>query len=153
MTTIAALSDSHTASLSTLPIGLRRALEHADIIVHAGDETESTVLEELKSLGQVIAVAGNMDSTALKLTLPTRVVFAAGNHTIGVTHGSGAPSGIQHRVRALFPEQPDVIVYGHSHAAYVGTLDGSLMVNPGPATTSYALITIKRDVAARIVEL
>lgn len=153
MTTLIALSDSHAASLAVLPAGLRDALGAADLIVHAGDETEMTFLEELRSYGRVVAVAGNMDSTALKVTLPARQLFTVAGKTVGVAHGSGAPSGIQQRVKALFPEEPDVIVYGHSHVACVGTVGRSLMVNPGPAAVSYAIITFDGHIAARIVEL
>jgi putative phosphoesterase len=153
MTTLIALSDSHTASLTSLPASLREALKKAELIVHAGDATESTFIDELKTYGQVVAVAGNMDSIALKMTLPARQLFTVEGRSIGLTHGSGAPSGIQGRVRALFPENPDMIVYGHSHEAYVGMLDGSLMVNPGPAATSYAVVTIAEEITARIVRL
>ena len=153
MTTVVAVSDSHTASLSGLPRALRDALEAADLIIHAGDHTESTVLDELKTLGNVVAVAGNMDSIALKVSLPARQLFTVEGRTIGVTHGSGAPRGIQQRVRALFPENPDVIIYGHSHVPYTGTVNDSLMVNPGPAASSYAAVTIGDDVTARIVHL
>ncbi len=153
MTRIVALSDSHTAGLSSLSPALRDSLEAADLIVHAGDQVESTFFEELKALGDVVAVAGNMDSTALKVALPARQLFAVEGRTIGVAHGSGAPAGIQQRVRALFPENPEVIVYGHSHVAYVGTVSGSLMVNPGPAASSYAAVTIGDDVTADIVHL
>ncbi|MFW6056605.1 MAG: metallophosphoesterase family protein [Chloroflexota bacterium] len=153
MTTIVALSDSHATSLSSLSPALRDALKGADVIVHAGDQVESTVFEELKASGNLIAVAGNMDSTALKVALPVRQLFTAEGKTIGVTHGSGAPRGIQQRVRALFPENPDIIIYGHSHVAHAGTVNGSLMVNPGPAASSYAVVTIAGDVTAHIVHL
>ena len=149
--TIIALSDSHTSTLSKLPAALRQALEDADLIIHAGDHTESSLLDELRQLGDVLAVAGNMDSTAIKVQLPRRQLVTFGGRTIGVTHGSGAPRGIEDRVRKTFPEDPDLIVFGHSHVSFTGVLAGALMINPGPARSSYAVIRLGEELEAEIV--
>jgi len=153
MTTIVALSDSHCAGISALPPRLRQALGAADIIVHAGDHTERALLDELKALGNVVAVAGNMDSTALKVLLPFRQLFSAGTASVGVVHGSGAPRGIAERVRAVFPENPDLIVFGHSHVQFDGLLDGTRLVNPGPAASGYAVIRIDQGIDVELVRL
>ena len=149
--TIVALSDSHTSTLSKLPAVLRQALEDADFIIHARDYTESSLLNELKQLGDVLAVAGNMDSTAIKVQLPRRQLITFGGKTIGLTHGSGAPWGIAQRVRKMFPENPDLIVFGHSHVSFTGVLAGAFMVNPGPARDSYAVIRLGETIEAEIV--
>jgi len=149
--TMIALSDSHTATLQRLPSELRTALATADIIIHAGDHTEAFLLEELRAIGQVVAVAGNMDSLSLKMSLPIRQLFTVNGKSVGVTHGSGAPFGIARRVRALFPEDPDVIVFGHSHIACNELVDGVLMVNPGSAAHGYARITVGEAVSAQLV--
>ena len=148
---IVALSDSHAASLKLLPPQLRTALRDSDVIVHAGDHTEASLLMELHHTGRVVAVAGNMDSTAVKMRLPHRQTFTANGKTIGVTHGSGAPTGIAQRVRAMFPEKPDVIVFGHSHVPFLGIIDDVLMVNPGPAASGYATITINDGITVELV--
>jgi len=150
-TTIIAVSDSHAATLRELPARLAGALRRADIIVHAGDLTEMSLLLELRDTGQTVAVAGNMDSTAVKIHLPHRQLFTVNGRTVGVTHGSGAPTGIAQRVRALFPENPDLIVFGHSHVPFTGVVDGVLMVNPGPASSGYARIGIGEEVSAQLV--
>jgi putative phosphoesterase len=149
--TIIALSDSHTSTLSKLPAALRQALEDADLIIHAGDHTESSLLDELRQLGDVLAVAGNMDSTAIKVQLPRRQLVTFSGRTIGVTHGSGAPRGIADRVRKTFPEDPDLIVFGHSHVPFAGIVSGALMINPGPARSSYAVIRLGEELEAEIV--
>ncbi len=149
--TIVALSDSHTSTLSKLPAALRQALKDADLIIHAGDHTESSLLDELRQLGDVLAVAGNMDSTAIKVRLPHRQLVTFGGRTIGITHGSGAPWGIADRVRKTFPEDPDLIVFGHSHVSFAGVVTGVLMVNPGPARSSYAVIRLGEEIEAEIV--
>jgi len=149
--TVIALSDSHASTIRQLPSQLRDALRTADIIVHAGDHTEMSLLDELKAMGEVVAVAGNMDSTALKVRLPHRQLLSIGNKTVGIVHGSGAPAGIVQRLRALFPENPALIVFGHSHVSFVGMVDGALMVNPGPAAAGYAVITVDREVTAQLI--
>jgi putative phosphoesterase len=149
--TIVALSDSHTNSCRELPPQLLDALQTADVIIHAGDHTEMSLLDELKAMGEVVAVAGNMDSMALKVRLPMRQLVSVGGKTVGVTHGSGAPGGIAQRVRASFPEKPDLIVFGHSHVPFSGMVSGVLMVNPGPAMRGYAVITVGKEVTAQLI--
>jgi putative phosphoesterase len=152
-TTIIALSDSHCAGIRDLPSQLQQALHGADMIVHAGDHTERTLYDGLKGTADVVAVAGNMDSTALKVLLPLRQVFSAGAVMVGVVHGSGAPHGIAERVRAMFPENPDIIVFGHSHVRFDGVLEGTRMVNPGPAAYGYAVIRIGTGIDVELVTL
>jgi len=151
--TIIALSDTHEATLSVFPKTLREALAGADLIIHAGDHTAMALLDELRALGPVTAVAGNMDATAIKVALPARQLFRFAGKMVGVVHGSGAPWGISERVRRLFPENPDLIVFGHSHVPFIGIVDGSLMVNPGQGRQSYAVIDVRSDMEARIVQL
>ena len=151
--TIVAISDTHEASLSSFPSALRDALASADLIVHAGDHTAMSLLEELRAIGGVVAVAGNMDSTAIKVSLPSRQLFTFAGKTVGVVHGSGPPWGINGRVRRLFPENPDLIIYGHSHVPFIGIVDGSHMVNPGQGSKSYARISVGQDIEAHIVPL
>ncbi len=148
---IIALSDSHTTTVNDLPVPLREVLQQADLIVHAGDHTELSLLEELKQQGQVIAVSGNMDSAELKARLPHRQIVTVNGKTVGVAHGSGAPAGIAERVRALFPENPDLIVFGHSHVPFNDTVDGTLMVNPGPANRGYATIQVGEHVSIQLI--
>lgn len=149
--TIIALSDSHTTTMSQLPSQLCAALRQADVIIHAGDLTEMSLLDELKTLGQVVAVAGNMDSTALKLRLPHRQLYSADGKIVGVVHGSGAPGGIAERVRALFPENPDLIIFGHSHVPFAGVVNDVLMVNPGPAREGYAVISVGNELTVELI--
>ena len=122
--TIIALADSHATSVQELPEPLRAALPRANIIVHAGDHTEMSFLQELQAMAQVIAVAGNMDSLALKVHLPHRQLLTVNGKTVGVIHGSGARTGIAQRVRGLFPEKLDLILFGHSHAPFNAIVDG-----------------------------
>lgn len=146
------LSDSHTIGIDALPEELRAALSAADLIVHAGDFTEIALLRGLQVVGEVKAVCGNMDSLELRQTLPQRLTFTIEGKRIGLVHGSGGREGIAERVRDLF-DDADIIIYGHSHESGVQTLRGSLMVNPGPARHSYAVVTIGRETKAEIIRI
>lgn len=62
---VAIIADTH------LPRGTRKIpsasverLEAADLIVHAGDLTTLTVLEELRQYGETVAVPGNLGMAA-----------------------------------------------------------------------------------------
>ena len=113
---IVVLDDMHIHALEHLPKKIINALSAVDLIIHAGDFTDVKLLEELKSLKEVKAVQGNMDSMEIKTLLPVREIIEVENKVIGITHGSGSPWGIEGRVRKMFESNLiDVIVYGHSH--------------------------------------
>ena len=52
-------------------------LERADLILHTGDLTAASVLDELGAFAPVVAVHGNMDEPALRAALPGRLVVEA----------------------------------------------------------------------------
>ncbi|MBT9163828.1 MAG: hypothetical protein DDT24_00748 [Chloroflexi bacterium] len=149
---IAVISDTHVESLCNIPGPILEKLAEVDLIVHAGDFTEDTVLDELRTLGEVKAVYGNMDSSELKRMLPSKELFTANGKMIGLTHGSGGPWGIAERIRPMF-DDVDIIIYGHSHEPYRKVIRGSLLFNPGPAKHYYGLLTIEEKVRAEIVRI
>ena len=53
-------------------------LERAELILHAGDFVEAGILAELRALGPVEAVHGNMDDDELQQLLPRRRVVEVG---------------------------------------------------------------------------
>ncbi len=146
---ILVLSDTHVDDIAQLRPGIIAALNGVDLIVHAGDFTQKAVLDSLRVFAEVKAVAGNMDSLALKLALPEKVVFEAGGKKVGVVQGWGGPSGIVGRIRPLFGDV-DVIIYGHSHQPGREVVHGALMFNPGAARSSYGILTVDKEVKAEI---
>src|SRR4030043_921849 len=110
---IGVISDTHVHTLDDLHPKIVKALSGVDLILHAGDFTQMAVLEGLKTLGQVRAVHGNMDSGGLKALLPAKESFNFAGRKIGLVHGSSAPWGIAGRVREMFTDE-DVIVFGTS---------------------------------------
>ncbi|RLC93319.1 MAG: hypothetical protein DRI39_06095 [Chloroflexi bacterium] len=148
--TIGVLSDTHASSIAEISPRILEALASVDLIVHAGDFVTRDVLEGLKKLKPVTAVRGNMDSQEVTALLPDKEVFSVGGRKIGVTHGSGGPSGIARRVRALFDEV-DVVIYGHSHVAQNEVIDGVLFFNPGRARESFGILTIGEEVRGETI--
>ena len=129
-----------------------KALADVDLIVHAGDFTETAVLEGLRTLGEVKAVSGNMDSRAVMMALPRKDLFVAAGKKIGVIHGWGIPFGIASRVRGEF-DDVDIIIFGHSHTSCNERIRGALMFNPGRCRDSYGLLTIADNMSAEIVRI
>ena len=131
---IALLGDTH------LPRGARRLpdacveiLRAADLIVHTGDLTALSVLEELRSFGPVEAVRGNMDEEAVRELLPARLVVESEELRIGVVHSGGPRAGREARLRDWFPDC-DLVAYGHSHQPEMVSCEGCWIVNPGSPT-------------------
>jgi putative phosphoesterase len=132
---IAAISDTH------LPRGARRIpdacverLRAADLIVHAGDLTAPSVLEELETIGPPVrAVHGNVDVEELRRNLPEALQIDADGTRIAVVHDAGPAPGRLERMRARFPGA-DAVVFGHSHIPIHEASDGFQIFNPGSPT-------------------
>jgi putative phosphoesterase len=91
------------------------------------------VLEELRSLGPVEAVSGNMDEPSLRETLPERRVVDVGVARIGLVHVPGPRAGREARLLRWFPDC-DAVVYGHTHFPQVEQHEGVWVLNPGSPT-------------------
>jgi putative phosphoesterase len=149
---IAVLADTHVSKLEHLPKKMINALPTVDLIIHAGDFTDAQLLKELREIREVKAVQGNMDSGELKAVLPTKEIVETKNKRIGITHGSGAPWGIEERVRKVFEsDRIDIIVYGHSHRAQNTVINDILFFNPGKAADSFGIITLDGEAKREIV--
>jgi putative phosphoesterase len=147
---IGVISDTHARTIAEIPLSILKALETVDLIIHAGDFTHEAVLNGLRTIGQLKAVRGNMDTAEIKRVLPEKDAFEVNGKKIGLTHGSGPPWGIAERVKEQFSEV-DIIIFGHSHESCNRYLQGVLLLNPGQARKSFALLTIDDGINARIV--
>ncbi|MBE0479881.1 MAG: metallophosphoesterase family protein [Dehalococcoidia bacterium] len=156
---IVVISDTHVEGIHQLHPDLVAALKQADIIVHLGDYTGSKLVEDLRELGDFRGVRGNMDQDAFAARLPDTAVIEVNGKRIALIHGSGAPRGIEQRIRSSFRDV-NAVLYGHSHEARNELVEGVLIFNPGSATgkfpgrrKSYGLMTVNDDLKAEIVEL
>jgi hypothetical protein len=131
---LAIIADTH------MPRGNRRLPERcvaelgaADLIVHAGDFSDEDVLVELRAIGPLVAVHGNVDSPALRRELPESVSFEAAGATVAMLHDAGPARGRLGRLRARFPDA-DAVVFGHSHLPMHEEREGFQIFNPGSPT-------------------
>ena len=157
---IGCVSDTHLAG-QPVPRAVLDAFKGADLILHAGDILDMSVLEELSAVAETLAVRGNMDRGATAQSLPERRVIEAGGFKIGLTHGGGSPLGIVGRVAATFAaDECDCIVFGHTHNATIKERDGVTFFNPGSPTdrifarhNSVGLLEVTDILEARVVRL
>ena len=103
-----------------------------DLILHAGDIVQLSVLEELRAIAPVEAVAGNMDD-AERSEPSAKKVLTAGKFRIGLIHGKYKINIQREMIRQEF-DDVDLIVYGHSHAPFWGKEHGVYFLNPGSPT-------------------
>lgn len=129
---ITLLSDTH----GYLDDGIRRHLDWADELWHAGDFGPG-VAEELDTYGKPVrGVWGNIDPQALRLRHPVVNQFATAGARIWMTHIGGYPGRYAPRVRAaLLESRPSLMISGHSHILKVmpDPALGLLHLNPGAA--------------------
>lgn len=158
---IGVLSDTHIPHAAPrLPDEIYKAFKGVDMILHAGDFVDISVLDELKKLAETKGVCGNMDTDKILKELPSKRIINTGKFTIGLFHGYGPPFNLINRVKGEFTEKVDVIVYGHSHSPVNVVKDGILFFNPGTPTdkifaryNSYGILTINDTVEGRIVKI
>jgi putative phosphoesterase len=101
--------------------------------VHAGDFSDATVLAELRELGPVAGVHGNVDSPEICRELPEALSLDLEGVTLAVIHDAGPSKGRLERLRVRFPDA-HAVVFGHSHLPLHEQRDGFQIFNPGSPT-------------------
>jgi uncharacterized protein len=110
------------------------ALRGADLILHGGDFSAVSVLDELRALGPPVqAVYGNADEPALRELLAKELVVEIEDVRIGMVHIPGPTAGRKQRLVRRFPGC-DAIVFGHTHLPLVERAGGVWLLNPGSPT-------------------
>ena len=85
---IGVVADTHVGEhLPELPGEVCEVLAGVDLILHAGDIVEPSVLDELGAVAPVVAVRGNHDERTGHRDLPRDVLVRVGGARIGLTHG------------------------------------------------------------------
>ena len=159
---IVVISDTHMPrGARALPAACVEHLHSADLILHAGDVTGETFLNELLALGPPLeAVHGNVDEPAVRALLPKERVVEAGEVRVGMVHIPGPRAGREERLLARFPGCA-AIVYGHTHVPQVERRGGVWILNPGspterrssPERTMLELTVEGANLAPRLVSL
>ncbi len=144
---IGVVADTHVGEfLPSLPAEVGRLLAGVDLILHAGDLSARSVLDELGAIAPVVAVRGNHDRSLPDL--PRDVLVRVGDRRIGLTHGSrtgpveaaagvvslvaGRPVllGFDRAMRGRFRDA-DCIVTGHLHLPSDRVVRGVRHFSPG----------------------
>jgi len=157
---IGVLSDTHIPSLvQSLPPVIFDIFRGVELILHAGDIIELSVLDELRTIAPVEAVAGNMDDSEVIARLPQKKILALGRYRVGLIHGKFKMDVQKEMIRKEF-NLVDLIVYGHSHTPFWGKIDGVYFLNPGSPTdkqhapyNSVALLELRDELHAEIIRI
>ncbi len=157
---VCVIADTHVHQISELPASLIQVLKDADLIIHLGDFVDSQLLDELASLSDFRAVAGNHDGKRIKGLLPRRDLIEINGKKLGLIHGSGCRRlrGMERGLCSRFRgEKPHAILYGHTHVIENQTMNGTLFFNPGsvlrrfPALEpSYGMLVVGETITAQI---
>jgi len=120
---IGVLSDTH----GRMRDRVLKKLARCELIIHAGDIGAATILDQLQSVGKVIAVKGNVDHGSWSARLKEQEHVDFHGKTIVIIHDL---SHLQIDPKAA---KVDVVIYGHSHRASKEYKHGVLYLNPGSA--------------------
>lgn len=103
------------------------ALRGCDLIVHAGDVGDATIVDRLAELAPVTVVRGNIDRGPHAASWPEAAIVAVGAIRLFVLHDVSA--------LALDPVAAGyaAVIYGHSHKPSIERRSGVLFLNPGSA--------------------
>ncbi len=139
---IGLISDTHIPDRKTkLPKNIKSAFKNVELILHAGDITNKSVIEELEKISPTIVVQGNMDRHN-NLNLPKSQIIEIISHKkekivkIGLIHGEVYPKGDTQQLYYLALElDVDILVSGHSHIPQLEKIKDILLINPGSPTS------------------
>lgn len=140
------VSDTHyPLRCETLPPTLFTILAGVDLLLHAGDVGELTVLDQLSTIAPIVAVHGNDETDEAQQTLPYQQVVAVKERRILLWH-----SHYPNREEELASRENDAMVpkfkrtidrahaagatiaiFGHWHIPLIYEQDGVTVINPG----------------------
>ncbi|MBQ2652113.1 MAG: metallophosphoesterase [Methanobrevibacter sp.] len=129
---IGLISDTHIPDRARIiPQNVIDAFSDVDLILHAGDLTSLSVIEELEKIAPVMVVQGNMDRVS-GIDLPKAKTLEVEGLKIGMIHGEVYPRADTQQLVYLAKElDVDILVSGHSHQPKIEKKDGVLLINPG----------------------
>jgi len=160
---IGVIADTHIPERAKMiPQEILREFKTVDMVIHAGDLVELSILDQLRSVSKdVRAVWGNMDPYEVRANLPQKEIIKAGKYKIGVMHGYGNPANLIHTLKEEFKnDKVNLIIFGHSHKPLNEKKDDIWYFNPGSATDeifapykSYGIIEINDKIRTKIVKI
>jgi uncharacterized protein len=130
---VGVISDTHIPQFKKLPEAIWEHFTGVESIIHAGDLSILSVIDELETIAPVVAVQGNVEEEEVILKLPIKREVVVGFCRIGIVHILGDSHNRVKVARREFPSAR-VVVFGHSHIPWNIEHDGQLLFNPGSAT-------------------
>ena len=127
VTRIGVISDTHN---HFDPL-IRDLFEGVDHIIHAADIGLPWIILQLEEIAPVTAVFGNMDETGLGYKETELVKIGSRNFLV---HHQVEPNNLAAKIkRRIIRDNPDVVVFGHTHKPFCETVGTTLFLNPGYA--------------------
>ena len=126
MTRVGVLSDTHGFLDPRIP----ELFAGVDHILHGGDIGFPSLILELEEVAPVTAVLGNSD-TSLNFR-ETEMAQLDGRKFL-VHHIVDPAAPVERLRRRIIRENPDVVVFGHTHKRFCETIGQTLYFNPGYA--------------------
>ena len=129
---IGIISDTHIGRASNkLPSQVFKAFENVDLILHAGDIGDVSVIDELSEIAPVKAVCGADD----ELDLPESEIIEVDGIEIGLNHGIVHPKGDKDQLAYLARDMGvKILVTGYTHSPKIETAGDVLLICPGSPT-------------------
>lgn len=126
-------SDTHFPGRGKqLPVPLLQECQSADLIIHAGDWVSIDVYRRLAECAEVIGVHGNMDDERIRDQFREKELVRIKGFDIGVVHGHGENKTTEKRALEAFEgNDPDIIIFGHSHIPMIRYFNKVMLMNPG----------------------
>jgi len=150
---IGVLSDTHGHFDPDIP----RLFKGVDHILHGGDIGLARLILDLESIAPVTAVSGNTDCG---LNYRQTEVVSLCDRKFLVHHIVDVRMPSEDVKIRILREQPDVVVFGHTHRRFCERMEGALYLNPGYAgrarlnqTRSVAILRCgKREIIPEFLE-
>ena len=130
------IADTHIPKRARdLPRRVWDEVAAADVVLHAGDWVDSSLLDMLEAKAKrLVGCWGNNDGAELRRRLPERADVTLGGLRFTVVHETGVATGREARMANAYPDT-DVLVFGHSHIPWDTTAKTGLrLLNPGSPT-------------------
>ena len=109
---------------------IRDLFQGVDHIIHGGDIGLPWIILQLEEIAPVTAVIGNTDE-AIQYKETELVQIGARKFMV---HHIVDPKNLTDKLkRKIIRENPDVVVFGHTHKPFCETIGNTLFLNPGYA--------------------
>lgn len=166
---IGLIADTHIEHADEdLPAQVYPVLAGCDLILHAGDIYDPSVIDRLETIAPVLVVEGNGDDDRhiRDSRIQDAVVHEAAGWRIGLRHSIVYPEmghwTVESEMQRCFGGAVDIVVVGDTHVELAEVCKGVLIVNPGSPTLPHqfrrlgtvGLLTLSGDsVTAEIINL